>query len=113
MAPATAATSSSLRYAIADLYAKQALPDPDGILETCFAVTTAECKKPSHCDYAVLLDDLQGKVVWAEPAQHVGDAGTIAGLYVKYPNMRPYLDPYAAADVHESDSKDEDAAEFA
>ena len=32
---------------------------------------------------------------------------------MKYPNMRPYLDPYAAADVNESDSEDEDAAEFA
>ena len=115
MTPATAATPSSLRYAIADLYATQALPDPDGILGTCFAVTIAECKKPSHCDYAVLLDDLQGKVMWAEPAQHVGDAGTIAGLYVQYPNMRQYLDPYAAAaaDANESDSEDEDAAAFA
>ena len=64
------------------------------------------------------LDDLQGKVVWAEVAKQAADTnkcgfGTNAWLFVRYPNNRPYLDSFAAVeDVDHTEVPDASQADI-
>lgn len=60
----TTAQPLPLRYAVASLYKTQRLPDQ--VLADCYGVAAADVKAPKHRNYAVLLDDLQGKVVWVD-----------------------------------------------
>ncbi|KAL0027759.1 hypothetical protein WJX77_003330 [Trebouxia sp. C0004] len=69
--------------------------------------TWSFCRAPWICCEAA-----SRRCLWAEPAKYAGDAekygyNTIAGLVMKYPSMRPYLETYV--DLNEDDSKaDED-----
>ena len=93
----TASAVQPLRFAVATLYQQDSLPDDDGVLDVCYAVTKAASKAPAFANYAVELHALQRKVVWAETAQHAEGAeklgfGKYTWLFVQYPNFRPYLD---------------------
>ncbi|KAA6417618.1 MAG: hypothetical protein FRX49_12410 [Trebouxia sp. A1-2] len=55
-----------------DLYLSEEYFCPDSfhevkqVLADCYGVAAADVKAPKHRNYAVLLDDLQGKVVWVD-----------------------------------------------
>ena len=93
--PSTTALSVPWRYAVATLYTMQPLPDADQTLAGCYVVTAADTKAPKYQNYAVWLDDLQGKVVWLDAASLAagaakGGLGKSAWLFVKHPNFKPY-----------------------
>lgn len=79
------------RFTVATLYRTSPLPDSDSILGSCFSVLKSEVSKPKYALYAVPVDELQSKAVWANVA---ADSAACAfgsrysWLFVNYPNTR-------------------------
>lgn len=64
------------RFAAVSLYEQQCLSDD--ALRSCHQVSRAQIKSPKYVSYAVQIDELQGKVMWADICKSGKAQGTFS-----------------------------------
>ena len=90
-----------MRFAVVNLYRRECLSS--AALGICYVVKKAEVQSPKHTAYAVKVDKLQGKVVWADVGKTAEAALTFPPAYswvfARSPHHWTYIDARSIDDV--------------